>query len=421
MVPRLLNTVVSIINTVLVLNCLLTAAEWNVARFGLGPDLVKYAAEPKQSSSEITTQAAERIILPRDADEGPKTPQQPLGSNGGPLPDPTKPADPSLQTIKLPQPGYRPLITTAKTGVPPPVPTEAPPPGEEATTASSSSTIMDMAGKSPQADATVAESTTAASAAEAAAEPTSAPVEVKPEAKGEAAKLGGPKVEAAEATTIAPEAPTEAIEAAATETPVAISAAPEAQTEAAPETPEVETVTEVSATEAPTEAAPEATGAPKAEEESEGGGGEATTAAPAAEETTQAEGGETAVIESPEGAEAVVKALSDAVESKKLLVQNITLVLPNYNPPPQVLFDSILNGRPLQPSMAPYPQQSQVLAGNLRYGPPPQTNLFYADRAGGVGPLSPAYPARAAFDAGGGANRNFYEPCRLFVTPWLGK
>ena len=421
MIPRLLNTAattIGIINTFVLLNSLVTAAEWNVARFGLGPDLVKYASEPNDGPGETTTPAAgaSRIILPRDADETPKPPEK-IG-NGGPLPDPTKIADPSLQTIKLPQPGYRDLITTAKTGVPPPVPTtaptEAPPPGEEATTASSSSTIMDMAGESPQSDAPAAEATTAAApaGAEGAAETTSAPEGEKPEAKGEAAKLGGPKEgEATEATTAAAtaaaaEAPTEA----------APTAAPEA-TEAAPAEATTAAAAEAPATEAPTEAPPEPTEAAK----DEGGGEEATTAAAEAkaEETTPAaEGGETAVIESPEGAEAIVKALSEAIESKKLLVQNITVVLPNYNPPPQVLFDSIINGRPLQPSQSPY-SQGQANGGNLRYGPPP-TNLFYADRASGVGPLAPAYPARGAFDAGGGANRNFYGPCRLFVRPALG-
>lgn len=419
MIPRLLNTVattIGIINTLVLLNSLATAAEWNVARFGLGPDLVKYASEANDGPGETTTSAAaaNRIILPRDADEAPKPPQK-IG-NGGPLPDPTKIADPSLQTIKLPQPGYRPLITTAKTGVPPPVPTpsptEAPPPGEEATTASSSSTIMDMAGESPQSDAPAAEATTAAAptGAEGAAETTSAPEGEKPEAKGEAAKLGGPKE--GEATTVAAEEPTEA---AATE--AAPTAAPEV-TEAASAEATTAAATEAPATEAPTEAPPEPTEAAK----DEGGGGEATTAAAEAkaEETTPAaEGGETAVIESPEGAEAIVKALSEAIESKKLLVQNITVVLPNYNPPPQVLFDSIINGRPLQPSQSPY-SQGQANGGTLRYGPPP-TNLFYADRAGGIGPLAPAYPARGAFDAGGGANRNFYGPCRLFVRPVLGK
>uniref|UniRef100_A0A915D971 BSD domain-containing protein n=1 Tax=Ditylenchus dipsaci TaxID=166011 RepID=A0A915D971_9BILA len=168
------------------------------------------------------------------------------------LPDPTKPADPSLDTITLHHPDYRPLTATAAT-------TEKEP--------KSSSTIMDMSDD------------------------------------GEAGTTSthnhnNPEEETTTQTAQAMEA-----QAAGEEIAKAFATTEASTTEATTET--------ITTTEEPT----------------------TTTTEAQQEEDTTTLG--TIVADSPEGQQTVMEALQKAIDSSKLVFQNLTIVMPNFDPPAQ--------------------------------------------------------------------------------------
>ncbi|KAI1702213.1 rhodanese-like domain-containing protein [Ditylenchus destructor] len=109
------------------------------------------------------------------------------------------------------------------------------------------------------------------------------------------------------------------------------------------------------------------------------------------------------VADTPEGEEAVMNALKDAVESHKILLQNVTIVMPNFNPDPHEFFDSLLRGGLIRP--APLPQvpalpPKSFTVTNLLPGSDPRRPQYNPPNYGGspvvnpgfVGPLVPQVP-----------------------------
>lgn len=258
------------------------------------------------------------------------------------LPDPEHVADPSLEPVHKQRPDYRPLITTGQPELPPTTTTETATAGEPAEQeAQASSTVVNMGDEgeeeeeAPTTTTTMAPTTeqTEAEAAEEQAETKEAEAATaQAEAEQKEQEAEAAQTNAAEAAEQAEEAQTraEGAEAEAAQTEAEAKEAKEQQAEAQEEQAEIAN----SAQEAGEQVAEAIEGNANVDEEQEAKQAEA-------EQEEQKEEKEEEKEEEEEQKNPM-QTLTDALESGKLLVQNITLVLPGDTPSLQAFIGALL-------------------------------------------------------------------------------